>query len=368
MLARTAIAWALSSAPAPTGPCDVAVHSESLDHAAFEAEARLRLPELRWRVADGEPDLACVGRIHAYVELRAEADDRWQLSLIWSDGRAWYRTIEAEPDQAARALASALANLFVAIEESSVTADAENVTLPGQLAESESESESATASEPSEPPPASEPSEVVTASRLLFELGPRLDGVAVIGLGPGPGLRGGAGGFGLDVRMPDGLAFGLALRTTTIRAADVSLTRVRVGLGLGVISRIGRFELPVMFAGHVEPWVVRRSGAVVGLEQPPLIGGDMRAAPGVAWTAGPIAMRLGLALGLAFTFEAAPGALSAAVSLDASSDPILRAGGVELSAGVELGVWIPVRARLKASSPPARHRRPAAPDPAAPTP
>lgn len=349
-------------APAPdhepaTQLCDLAVHSDQLEYERFEAVAGVRLAGLRLRVASQEADASCRGQLHGYVELREQAPGRWELSLICSDGRAWYRSVDADPDEAPRVLASLLANLLAAIADASVEADARDVSLPPDLIETDDTHAPVETSEPKPEPPVAadeaneDPADAAPPGAILLELGPRISASVLLGLAPGPGLRGAGGGLGLDLRLPDGLAFGLDVRGLTRSDAGVSLTRVRVALGLGLVSRFeagpGAFELPVLFSGIVEPWFVRRSGAVVPFAQPPMIGGGIRVAPGLLLGGDRVRVRLGLALGLELAVEAAPGALTPAIALTPTSEPILRAGGAEFSAGLELGVWIPVRERAK---------------------
>lgn len=360
MVFGLSLAPALDDGPAAQ-PCDLAIHSEQLDYARFEAVASVRLAGLRLRVASQAGDPSCRGQLHAHVELREQTPGRWELSLITSDGRAWYRSVDADADEAPRVLASLLANLLAAIADASVEADARDVSLPDELrephdrAESEPEPDAQAPAEISEPRaiPAPDPA-AVQPRPILLELGPRLAGTTLIGLAPGAGWRGAGGGLGLDLRLPDALAFGLDVRALTVAAAGVSLTRVRVALGLGFISRLpagqSTFELPVMISGILEPWFVRRSGALVPFAQPPMIGGGIRVAPGLLFGGEDrIRVRLGLAIGLEIAVEAAAGALTPALSLAQLSAPILRAGGVELSAGLELGVWIPVRERARST-------------------
>jgi hypothetical protein len=332
--------------------CDIAVRADTrantLEYREFADAAAFRLSGVRLREATGDADPACLGRLHGYVELQLLDDGVWELSLITSDGRAWFRTITSEPDQAARSLASALANLLAAIEDASVDPDAHGVALPVEL---EDPVEPAQPEQPAQPEPIpvarEQPTQhsVAEPRPVLLELGPRLSGAVVVGLAPGPGFRGGGGGFGLDLRLPDGLGFGLDVRALRSAAANVTLVRTRVALGVGWVVRNGKFELPVLVSGVVEPWLVREAGRPTPLGQPPMIGGGARIAPGLLLPVGSVSLRLGVLLGFEIAVEAAGGGLTPAIARDPTSQPILRAGGVELVGGIEFGVWLPVRAR-----------------------
>jgi hypothetical protein len=340
------IALAAWLAPAqPTEPmlCDVAVRASTLDYREFAEAAGFRLPGVRLREATGEADPACTNRLHGYVELRSIDDGVWELTLIASDGRAWFRTVTSEPDQAARSLASALANLLAAIEDASIEPDAHEVESPIELEAAAPPKPIPPTESPSEPKPSEPKAGEPKLARVLLELAPRLSGAAVIGLAPGPGFRGAGGGVGLDLRLPDGLAFGLDVRALRSAAAEATLVRTRVALGVGWVARYGRFEIPVIVSGVIEPWLVLEAGNPTPLGQPPMIGGGLRVAPGVLIPVGSVSLRIAALLGFEIAVEAARGGLTPAITRDPTSDPILRAGGVELAAGLEFGVWIPVR-------------------------
>jgi hypothetical protein len=329
--------------PAPA-VCDLALRAPEIDAQQFIDAAALRMPELRVRPFSSEPDPRCRDRLHAHVELRAlEQAKHWEWSLILSDGRAWYRSFEAEPEQVGRVLASALANLFAGLEDDP---DATGVTFPG------SEEDEGSSGESEEPAPeeaeadAEAPPEVGPGP-VRFELGPRLSGLTDLGLYPGPGLRAFGGAAGLDLRLPDGLAFGFGLRALTLRRGDHTVVRTRVLFGLGVAARWEQknFELPFMVFASVEPWVVRSGGRQLEVGAPPLIGGGARVVPSLLFELGDLHLRVGVSADLQLSVEAAPGALTAAVALSPDAPPIHRLGGAELGVGLELGLWIPVRER-----------------------
>jgi hypothetical protein len=335
--------------PASTRPCDAAIRTHELDDAAFRSATSLRLPDLRLRGPTSEPEPECRDRLHAFVEVRPREAGVWELTLILSDGRAWFRTIASEPDEAARTVASALANLLAAIEDDAIVADAEDVALPDELAESPPEPEVAEPepeiSEPEpevakpepEPPPRSTPA-------LLFEVAPRVGAGAALGLTPAPGFRAGGAELGALFRLRSGLAVDLGLRVAGRRAGELGLVRVRVAAAIGYVVRAARFELPILVAATIEPWWVREAGSPVDLGAPPLIGTGLRLAPGGRIDLGARELRVAGVLGLDLAVE--PSGTVPAIRLAPDDDPRLRVGGLEPWAGLEFGLWIPVRRRV----------------------
>lgn len=333
----------------PARPCDAAIRIHELDDAAFRAATSLRLPDLHLRGPSSEPDPACQDRLHAFVEVRSPEVGVWELTLILSDGRAWFRTITSEPDEAVRTIASALANLLAAIEDEAIIPDAEDVALPDELAlaePAEPELAELETAEPepelTKPEPEPEPPKL-RPPRLRFELAPRLSGTATLGLAPAPGWRAGGAEFGVLVRLPSGVAVDLGLRVAGRRADELGLVRVRVAAAVGYVVRVDRFELPILAAATIEPWWVRESGSRIDLGAPPLIGAGLRLAPGGRFALGSVDLRVGATLGLDVAVE--PSGTVPTIRLADESDPRLHVGGVELSAGLELGLWIPVRRR-----------------------
>ena len=343
----------------PTRVCDAAVRSDELDYREFQRDAQLRLPQLSLREVGSEPDPACAGQLHAFVELRprsAELPGRsGELSVILSDGRAWFRPVDAPPDQAARTLASTLANLLAAIEDDALAPDLEDVALPDAIVErAPSEDQdgdpSQTSDEVSSPEASGRNEEAAepAASPQPIELGVRALGAGAIGVAPAPSLRGLGGGVGLDLRLASGLSVALDLRLLGQSRAPLGLLRTRVGLGVGYTYRAPRlFELPVIASFAVEPWTVREAGARVPLGAPPLLGAGLRVAPSVVVPTGPVALRVGLGLGLDASFEAAAGGRTPAIAVTEDEPAALRVGGLEFVVGLELGVWIPVARRRR---------------------
>jgi len=331
--------------PEGHGLCDAAVRAIDLDQVEFLDATRLRLPDLHLRDAEAHADRdpACRDRPHAYVEVRPSGPDNWELTLIFADGRAWFRTIESEPDEAARTLASALANLLAAIDEDEVAPDAQDVALPVEATEPGPEPAELEPEPEPEPEPEASP-EPETETPLLFEAGARLSLQGSFGASPGAGYRGFGTELAGDLRLPSGFLVGLGLRIAGRNAATLSLIRTRIGVGLGYALRRGRFELPMMIQAELEPWVVREAGQQRRLGAPPLIGVGLRLAPGGLVDVGRMRMRVGAVIGFDVSGEPR-GGLVPTLRLDPGGDPLLYVGGVEVSAGLEIGLWLPVHER-----------------------
>lgn len=350
---QLAIAWSLATVTAPSpssaaSPCDAAIRTQDVDEAAFRAATALRLPQLRLREATSDIDETCSNQLRAFVEVRPTGPGIWELTLILSDGRAWYRTIASEPDQAARTAASALANLLAAIEEDALVPDAEDVALPSELAElAEPDALPEPAPPPPDPvpvpprdPPASNDAPLVERP-AAFEISPYLAGAGLIGLVPAPGLRAVAGELGALGRLRSGVAIEIALRVAGRQAAPLGLGRIRGSVGVGYSARTGSFEVPIIAAATLESWWVREEGRRVELDAPVLLGGALRLAPGGRVELGRVDLRIGASLELGVAVE--PRGSVPSVRLDPAAEPRVWIGGVELAAGLVVGSWIPVR-------------------------
>lgn len=356
MLATIAVLIGLTQAPEPPSespsgniPCDASLRTSGIAGDEFAAAARLRLPELRLRDAESQDarDESCRARMHAYVEVRASGPGRWELIVIFADGRAWFRPIESEPDEAARTAASALANLLAAIEDDALAPDAEDVALPPEVepepeAEPEDEVEPEVEVEP-EPEPEVEPT-LEPERPIVLEVGVRVGGQSIVGLRPSAGHRAMAGELGLDLRLPSGLMVTAELRAGGWRVDGASLLRLRPAIGLGYGVRSGRFDMPIVVQAQLEPWWVRDLGVRAALDAPPLLGGGLRLAPGLRVSLGQLALRLGARVQLDVMGEPLGGRVPV-VRREPSSAALFHVGGVELALGLELALWIPVRER-----------------------
>lgn len=275
------------------------------------------------------------------------------VTVVLSDGRAYYRTIEATPDDAPRVAASAIANLLAAIEEDALPPDEEDVPLPPEQAPAPEPTPAPTPL-PAKPTPAPTPTppeprptppreplelEAIVAGTLGFALGP-----------PDPaGFAGGGGSGVLELRWPQGPLASLGVRSSWHRPEPLVVGRTRVSIGGGYAWRRNRFELRASLALDLEPWGVRRAGVREPVLHPDglrrgrglQLGGHLRLTP--SWR---LALRPGLSLRVGPRLELAGGTLAQAAGVarllvaDASGQPsvVARVGGLELSAGLELGL------------------------------
>lgn len=287
----------------------------------------------------------------AAVEPRGDAI---AVTVVLSDGRAYYRAIEASPDDAPRVAASAIANLLAAIEEDALPPDEEDVPLPPEQAPAPPP-ESAPPPEPTParaPAPAPAPAPRPPAPPEPLELETIAGGSAGVAVGP-PAPMGFAGGGGLllvELRWPKGPFASLGVRSSWHRPVPLTVGRTRISVGGGWAWRNEqRFELRTSVALDVEPWGVRQGGTREPVLYPDgqrrdrglQIGGHLRVSP--AWRFG---LRSGLTLRVGPRVELAGGALAEAPGVarllvaDAAGERsvVARVGGLELSAGLELGL------------------------------
>ena len=312
---------------------------EGIDAAAFRDAAMLRLPgrQLAWSGAGVRAQV----RFFAYLQLRPARDGGIALALILSDGRYYHRTIAGGQQLAPRAVASDLANLVAGIEEGRFEPDAEGVPLPD------------TVPQPT-PPSASQPPARPKQRIRRPEVGLLLAPGVLIGLPPTlpAAFGGGGGGVEVGVRWPQGPYAALALRAIGQRTSNVGLARFRVaGIG-GYVWRRDALELVVSAGFGAEPLVVLRNGGSQPLsrargrdrEVELLLGGHLRVAPAyrIVWPDGPVAgLRLGPVVELGASALAGRGGGIGRIASDDSetSEVLFRAGGLELWAGLDLGVW-----------------------------
>jgi hypothetical protein len=314
----------------------------------------LRLP-LRPLVAADDPR----PQRYDYVAIEQIDPEHIALTLITAEGHAYDRTLEVDPAARARAISSALANLTFAIEVGDVEPDRIDVEPPPPPV-----SERAPKLEPPpvlpppvvvvEPPPPSRPKATPPPTH---ELGMTIDLGVVAGLAPDTGadaLAAGYGRLGADLRHRSGALGMLGVRVGGRALDGFSLVRTRIDLGGGWSGRWSAFELVLAAAATVEPWSLRRAGARAPLQlggddaqRRPLLGGLLRVSPGLRLRAGDKAwIRLGTRIELAGSFVPQRGVHTIDIAIaepGGTRDSILRIGGLELVAGVELAVWFALR-------------------------
>ena len=177
-------------------------------------------------------------------------------------------------------------------------------------------------------------------------------GLAQVGLGaPDPtGFAGAGAEAAVLVRLPTGLVLGGALAGLGHRAFDYRVARLRVAAHVGYAVRRGRFEMMSLAAIHADPWFVRRDGGSAALRagtdprRASLVGGGyLQVSPGVLLNAKNTRLRLGPSVRLGGASALGNGGGVARVLRETERGPeaLFRLGGLELTAGLDLTVWLP---------------------------
>ena len=364
---RRAASQPASSQPSPTKPSSPAVEvlrlrAADVDLERLRGELALRLQRARIVDHASEPQTAAE-TFFVFVDLRRHGDvaSAYTLTIVASDGRAYDRTIAADPDSSrddvTRLLAGNIANLVSAIEAGTVRADREDVEVPPGEAPPPSCPECPTPVVT--PPPVCEAESPAPPRPVpLLELGVVMAPGVVLGLGQPihtDRFAGIGGELGVALRHRSGALVELDARFVGRPLADVArLLRGRFALAAGYAWRWhDSFELAAAGAFTVEPWSVRASGDRAGFADPsgsrrvqrPLLGGALRLSAGHLFeTTRGVKVRVGPRLELGAS--SAPGDGGRVVELlDQSLRPIGRIGGIELSLGLDVVVWIPSRRR-----------------------
>jgi hypothetical protein len=339
------------------GPiASIVVDSASVD-ADLLAEIELRLTGRRV-VDTGKLEAIPEGRF-AWIGIEWQADDRVLARIVLDDGRAYSRGVTAPPHQLRRAIAGAVTNLLDGIEHDLVAPEAHGVPVPLP----ELTRRPAIVATPPTTPRAIEPTPAPPPAAVpppRWHLGPFVGGGAVFGLGPPTDLDGyaGAGGtIGLDAVHRSGAIASIEARALTHARDPLRMIRVRVAIAGGWALRRRAFELLVRAGATIEPVILRESGSRAAFEGPG--GGATRPAPLVGLIAGisptyvlwsrdrSVALRLALDVELAASMEASPrpGAIRTVEERADTVTGLLRAGGLELGAGVRVGAWFAVPRR-----------------------
>lgn len=348
-----------TTTPPATGPRPAArtqavgavlLRPSGLEPAALLEALELRSPQRALAVPPW-PD-APAERFELYaVATVSVTTDAVAVSVVLSDGRAYDRTLPASAEDAPRVAASAIANLVAAIEEDELPPDREDVPLPPE------QEPTTTPPAPAEPEPEPPEPTVVAPPRTErppepLELEAALGGTVGLSVGP-PAPTGwlGGGALGLlDLRWPTGPLVSLAVRSHWLHAEPLTVGRTRISVGGGYAWRWRRLELRAGLGLDVEPWGVRRDGARQTVLDPDgqrrargvQVGGHLRVRPGLRLPLGPtLALVLGPRVELAGSVLGTTAGVARLLVAEAGSDrgtAVTRVGGLELSAGVELGL------------------------------
>ncbi len=306
--------------------------------AAIEAGLRLRLADRGVTRSDRVRPLRS-GELFAYLQQIEATAERARIRVTLTDGRGYLREILGPEHERTREIATNVANLLAAIEEDTVAPDEHDVPLPESL-------------QPVAPPPPREPARPSAAPAIppRFEWGLALAGDAVIGAGPPApaGLAAVGGQLTWALRLRRGASFAVAVHPGGLRRRGWSTTRVAIAVGAGYVLRRGAFELASLALLRVEPWWLVRDGAAVPLgeqrSKAPLLGGAVRLSPrwrhrferGRSLVIGPAIELAGSGMP---TRDG--GVVRVRERAGASVRDVSRVGGLELTLGLELGVWLP---------------------------
>jgi len=356
------LALALASIPRPVhGSADatwvqgqavemVLLRPEGIDPAALLDALQLRSPKRALAVPPWPPEPAERYDLFAVATVRL-GNRSVEITVVLSDGRAYHRALSVRPEDAPRLVASTIANLLAAIEEDELPPDEEDVPLPLE----ESQTEATIANDPPKhehDPKPEGPKAPDPLPSPPFELETIAAGAVGLALGPPSpgGFAGGGAVGGFDLRWPTGALLSLAVRSHWQRPAPLTVGRTRISVGGGYAWRRGRFELRSGVVLDIEPWGVRRSGARKTVAYPDgerrrlglQLGGHLRVVPALRV---PLNERLGLRIGPRFelagsglTTGRAAGVARLVVMDEGVRRVVARVGGLELVAGVELGL------------------------------
>jgi hypothetical protein len=315
------------------------VRVDGLDFGRLEEAIGLRAPELRIDNVDREGFEAPTDPLFAYALAHPKEgqSDSWNVTVILSDGRAFFRTVVADPQTAPRVLATTLVNLVRSGEAGTTAPDATR-----QLPDLPRAEPAAVPDPPvtEEPPPSG------------LDVGVGLQGALVTGFGPPSDadlIVGGAGGLEVGLRLPQGVVVLVGGRVTSRTEDAHRMLRIQTALSAGYAWRRREFEVLALGFIAVEPWFVRGSGHAEGVSvaetsdhySPVLLGGGARVSPGYR-----ASLRDGHSIHLGIRVDiggsAMPrGGVGRVTARNAAGDldPLFRLGGLELATGIEVIAW-----------------------------
>jgi hypothetical protein len=337
--------------PTPEAPAPLVVEAVGFDTVDLLDDIRLRVPD-RTISSHAEPRPL---EAYAYA-LVTRTNGSIRLTLIRGDGDAYDRTITDTPNQSARVSASALANLLFAVEAGDLAPDRTEVEVPPLPDDIQDAAAVPTIVRTATVEPTPRPSNEQSVEReTRHALGVELSAGPTIGLAPATAadpLSGGGGAAALLFRANQGATAFLQLRAIGLARNGHGVARIRVAAGGGYTWRRDRFELASIAAASIEPWLVRHDLASVRVLRDtgsrarfPLLGAFLRASPGVVLrprsSEGPV-VRLGGHVEVAGSFVVDDGARTPELGVQTANgrDAIARMGGVELSVGLDITIWL----------------------------
>ncbi len=337
----------------------VVLRGAAVDHDVLADDLSLRLPEIPLE------ERASAEGLTVYVILTREGE-RYLLDAVVSDGRAYRREIQTDPDRAAREIAAAVAILVHGIADGTAVPERQDVDVtelvdpeliepeliepePVEPERVEPEPEPPIAGDPPEPDPEPPPAQTRPGPAAAPTVGPRVGAGVVVPAAPTSGPVSAGPSLGLEALFPGGGQVLLDTRLAARATDGFSLTRLRVGVGGGWVLERSRFHLPVSGLATVEPWWVREGSRSVRLRDAtgerlpsgPALGIATRVEPGVRWELDPMVVSLGLMVEAAVSAGFAGGVHVPQIRREAGV--LFQIGGVELGFGLNLSLRWRVR-------------------------
>ncbi len=331
---------AREAAPAKTRLQSMRVVTPSHELERLSEELALRVPHIPIATAP-------TGESGAHVWIRVRrlptGGPVYAVTVVVSDGRGYFRRLEADGDEPVRLIAANVANLLIAIEDGTAPPDREDAVIPPEPQESTISTE-ANENEPSMEA-SSLPGSRTGKGGEGVSVALTLSAESVFGLGPptdAPVFAAAGGTVGALARGPRGAALALDLRFLGRGAGtDAGVLRTRIALGGGYILVRRRFELDALGIGAIEPWTITGDLAVRPRPRM-LLGLGIRLAAGYRFPIRTGVVRVAPRVEMIVSGVSADGLRAAQVTRADDGSPLARAGGLEFGAGIDVAVWFPV--------------------------
>ncbi|MEE9383297.1 MAG: hypothetical protein V3V08_07775 [Nannocystaceae bacterium] len=337
------------------------LHVEGMDAARLHQRLSLRLPELKLATWGRQDSIESFPFLLVDVRVDPARSTRHRITLIVSDGRVFYRTVDVVAQSPEREVASALANLIMSVERRQLVADRERVVPPRSsdeldvLAGEHGRGEAIPAS--GEQAEGRVAVEAVAGTGEATQLGLSMGAGTLIAGPPSYGrvLSALGGEVALTLRWPEGWSAQIRARYTARRVSALRLTRLQFAAAGGYVARWPTAELSAVALVGVEPWrvefvddagtVVFEDGARPG---PVLVGVGVEAMAGYRYVfAGDghmgslvVGPRLQLSGGGAVGGDAGWTTVGIAFRDGAQLARVLRIGGAEMWVGLACRIWL----------------------------